>query len=456
MPLHHLVHGFNSELVTVFTIAINIAGGGLLVLPLAMHNASVVFGTVLLLVCAAASVFTAQLVVIGCEMTGATSLPTAFALTVAGPSTDQTSDEEQANRTRRRRTVAAIVDAMVAMYAFGMLVMYVIVVADVCSDAAAALTDDPAWRDRTRYVGASFLLFFGLTCKRQLSELTWSTVLGVTTVFFIAFAMLFEYGLYSVNHKHAAHSGVRWLSVSADANSALPVMTVALGYHYNVPAMYQEMEGATPRRFMRAVRAATFVCVLLYISVGLTGYFTFGDGVADPAAGGSIINNYARGDRLFTVARFAFAAHLICVFPVVAISVRDALHRLSLRVVGLHDDAEDPDLVAKTHISFVVLEAAVVCGSAVATAVSTPNIGYFVNIIGVVFGIFLVFIAPAIMGLAINGGVWRNSEEAACRLRDVAFEIEPSTWRELVSLGIAASFSVAALLGLLSVLGLLS
>jgi amino acid permease len=236
---------------------------------------------------------------------------------------------------------------------------------------------------------------------------------------------------------------------------AIPVVTVAIGYHYNAPAMYHEMEDATPRKFRRAVVAATVLCTALFSLVGLIGYFTFGPEVAGPLAGGNIVNNYPRSDRLMAIARIALAAHIVCVFPVIAISVRDALHRLSLRAAGQHEMAEDADVMVKAHRSVVVLEAAVVCGAAVAIAIDVPHISLVVDVVGVLFGIFLVFIAPGLMGLAINGGMWRTSRLAQQRLEAVDAFVKPSARRELMSLAIASLGSMAMIIGLLSVLGLI-
>merc|ERR1712232_1544797 len=107
------------------------AGGGLLVLPLAMHHASVVVGVLLLIACAAASAFTANLVALGCEMTASNSLPEAFANVVVGPDQELMTDEAVERKTKQRRRISMVLEVMVALYTLGMLIMYVRVVADI-------------------------------------------------------------------------------------------------------------------------------------------------------------------------------------------------------------------------------------------------------------------------------------------------------------------------------------
>jgi sodium-coupled neutral amino acid transporter 11 len=437
-----------SDLSTICTIAINIAGGGLLVLPLAMHYASIVTGTVLMLVSAVVTVFTAELVVLGCELTGAASYPEALVQTICGPLPEDEAEAEAPRR--RRRRYSAVVDAIVAMYSLGMLVMYVRVIVDVSVDAAMALTAHEDWYDRNRYYAFAFFVFFALACHRRLAELSTSTLLGLITVVLTALAITFEYSRFVVKHNAFAHSGVRYFSMDYTGVLALPTLTVALGYHYNAPIMYHEMEHRSPRKFAGAVKVATWFCVVLYLVVGVFGYLAAGPDVNSKKAGGNIINNYAHDDPVITAARIAFAVHLTCVFPIVAITVRDALHRLGLRLWGRHEEAEDPDVMVRAHRSLIVTEAAVVTSIAVVIAMMLPGIGRFVDIIGVVFGIFLIFIGPALMGLAVHGGVWRPKLTSS-------FDSAPRKTRvELACLAIVWFGVVAVIVGLMGVLGLLN
>jgi amino acid permease len=442
---------------TVLSVAVNIAGAGLLFIPLSLHQTSLIPGIFLIVLCGVGTVLASDFIVGGMELTGATTLPDVFARIVMGPDTDDLTLEQYHDRIAKRRKLSAVMDVMIAMYSLCVLAMYAQIITDSLVAVAVGFALPEPWHRSERYEGICFFLLLIPSSFRFITELSWSNALAVITLLMLSAAVLFEYLSISSVHEHFAHSGVRWFDSSAASMLALPTITVALGYHYNVPQMYKEMTSPTPLRFHRATVTATVLSIALYVIVGVSAYLTFGNEVALADVGGNVMNNYPSGSQLLSFVRLATAAHVAFVFPMNSIAVRDAIHRLTLRLIGEHDAAEDPFVMLMTPRSVIVMEAALVCAAALLSPTNELDIGFFVNVIGSVFGIFVIFMAPAIMGIAISTGMWRESPVfGAIQELDEYTEILPSEGRMLTSLAILTAGVFAVITSLMGMLGLVS
>jgi amino acid permease len=446
-----------TEFSTVINVCANIAGAGLLFLPLAMHQASIVTGAALICIFGAATVYTADLIIVGMELTGATNLPEVFAKLMVGPDSEDLTILEWEDRIKKRRRLSAMMDLMIAMYALCILAMYAQIIADSLVSVADALGAPAPWRSNVRYYGLLFFAALLPSAHRHLRELSFTSVLAVITLVIITIAMMVEYGYISTARGHVAHHGVRWFDLSPVAALSIPTLTVALGYHYNVPAMYREMDQPSPRKYHRATVTGTVFCVVLYIVVAVVGYLTFGPKVALDELGGNIMNNYLATDMFMTLVRAATAIHVFSVFPMTAISVRDAIHRLSLRAMGRHDEAEDPFIMLMTARNVVVMEAALVCAAGIISALYPfGSVGFFVNAIGTVFGVFVIFIAPGLMGMAIHGGMWRGSPVATALEGEYGDAFVPSESAGLICLAVVNAGALAVIVGLMGMFNMIN
>jgi len=401
-----------SDTATVLNLVVNIAGAGVLFLPQAMHQASLVIGNVMLVAFACITVFTARLVVLGCEVTNASSLPDVFASIVVGldglDATDVALPEDvYMARQRRRRRISLALDTMVSVYVIGLLGMYISIIADNLCDVAYDLRLSVEWQDPYRYYSLSFFAFFLLTCLRQIRELSWTSRGALATIVAIAVVISGEYAASSFERHAAVARGVRWFDPSTSAILSLPSFVVSLGYHYCIPQMYHAMgPDATPNRFHRAVIVATVLCTAMYAALATIGYLTVGAHARDAA---NLLNLFPRDDRIVTLVRAGITAHIVCVFPLIALTVRDSLHRALLRIVGEDELAEDPNVMLTAHRSMIVLEAAAVCALSVGAAMNARDLGLYVDVFGIAFGIFLVFVVPAVVGLCVAFGAVRSA-----------------------------------------------
>jgi len=112
----------------------------------------------------------------------------------------------------------------------------------------------------------------------------------------------------------------------------LPISVFSFGNHIQVLPVFAELGPAVQRRWLWIVSAATCMCFALYLSTGILGYVSFGDGVQ-----GDILKNYPTADSFADVAKALMALHIVLAMPVVIIPLRRCLTMLVFAVAQLAD-----------------------------------------------------------------------------------------------------------------------
>jgi hypothetical protein len=241
-----------------------------------------------------------------------------------------------------------------------------------------------------------------------------------------------------------SRSDVRYFVFSVDVANAMTSLGLAYCYHYNVPYFYKELRHRSNAKMMKTVffsQPVTFVC---YIAVGVFGYLTFGAAVDSSSAGGDIVANYSSQDTAMNVGRLGLFLHFCCVYPILAVSCRRGLHRMIVQYVlaprrhrdqaekhqrqhgetdrgspvrfqvlrghpqvaehvelwqlEAEDQEEDPSRPAIMAEAFGLVSLSILC------AWVAPGISFVINVTGSLFGLFLMFVGPGLIGLRLFGG----------------------------------------------------
>jgi sodium-coupled neutral amino acid transporter 11 len=90
--------------------------------------------------------------------------------------------------------------------------------------------------------------------------------------------------------------------------------------HYNAPRFYAELKDATVSRFTRAVGFSFGTAAVIYISIAVAGFLTFGS-----SSSTYILNNYSSDDSLANVSRVGVFFSILLIYPLAFIGVRDGL-----------------------------------------------------------------------------------------------------------------------------------
>mmetsp|Transcript_100542 Transcript_100542/g.313372 ORF Transcript_100542/g.313372 Transcript_100542/m.313372 type:complete len:292 (+) Transcript_100542:104-979(+) len=185
--------------------------------------------------------------------------------------------------------------------------------------------------------------------------------------------------------KFESYSGSAWSTVMHPEVAVLfSILSTAFLAHYNAPLFFDQLapgaDGDKSKRFTLVSMLGFGGAALIFSLVMSGGFLTFGLN-----SSGLILNNYASTDWLAEVARGAIALSLITAYPLVFFSLRKQV------ICALGKRSED--LRKPGRLNSVLL------GVVTLVALSLRDLGRVASFAGACFGVFLIYIAPALMVL---------------------------------------------------------
>eukprot|EP00388_Colpodella_angusta_P037332 GDKK01041325.1.p1 GENE.GDKK01041325.1~~GDKK01041325.1.p1 ORF type:complete len:323 (+),score=1.71 GDKK01041325.1:86-1054(+) len=270
------------------------------------------------------------------------------------------------------------------------------------------------------------LIFFGLSCIRNMDELKWTSVIGFVTIIYIVLVVLVRYYTNSFGdslfpeegspdfnqHEHDLQQSVRYFRLGISCFATMSTYSLAFGYHFNVPYFYKELKDRRPAVMMKSTMISFPIITASYGLTGLFGYLTFGALVASSAAQGNIVNNYGDGDIAMSIGRLGLFFHFATVYPIISICCRRGLHRMvciltsptepkTAVVDGVVVTKLPPGDPGTTKTSSIITEAFAIVFVSTCCAGLAPGIGIVVELVGTLFGTPLIFIFPGLIGWQI-------------------------------------------------------
>lgn len=306
-------------------------------------------------------------------------------------------------------------DSSIAVLCLACCIIY----SGVLGDVMATLLDVPEWwpsiNSRSmNIVFATVTLLFPLSLSKNLSALTWTSILGFAsilyTVLFITirsldgsyavgtgkFVVDLNNNIHSNNSDHlqldmllshevpasATTSTALWWKL--DASSLVLFSTYGLAYvaHYNAPTFYRELENTNSRRFAIMVSTSYALLTALYTITMVAGFSTFGT-----ACHGNILLNYHSADALAILGRVATGCSILFGYPMIITGTREGLIRCSssFGYPQLGHDKNHATLVG-TILTVVTLVSCLV-----------PEVSLVVGVTGATLGSAIVYLCPPLI-----------------------------------------------------------
>jgi amino acid permease len=256
-----------------------------------------------------------------------------------------------------------------------------------------------------------------------MNDLKWTSVLGVVTILMAVGVIALRYitNFFTPVEPSSVivdrHVGdICWFCLSTDIFATMPTYSVAFLYHYNVPYFYDELQHRSTKVMMKAVVISFSLATLSYATAGLLGYLLFGQMVSLRAVGGNVINCFSSSDAVVNVVRVGLFFHFAVAYPILSVCARRGLHRTVLLLVGASAgttaDSESTALDSSRAVPpegspenttrvAIVVEAFLIVASSVVIAGVVDGISTIIHVIGTVFGLSLIFIFPALIGLCV-------------------------------------------------------
>ncbi|KAI5061214.1 hypothetical protein GOP47_0023719 [Adiantum capillus-veneris] len=238
---------------------------------------------------------------------------------------------------------------------FGLLVVYLIIIADVLSGSTISSVHHSGvleewaggetwWNQRTVVMLVTTIFILApLACVRHVDslELTSALSVGLAILFVVVTAAIFLYKL------AVGTIGLPKLlpTFSLDAStilgyfSVVPILVTAYICHHSIHPILNELKRASDST--KVIRFSLGLCTSIYVTTSVFGYLLFGEGTLS-----DVLSNFdadlevPHGAVLSDVVRVGYAVHLMLVYPLLNFSLRlnvDGLVFPRARPISLDD-----------------------------------------------------------------------------------------------------------------------
>eukprot|EP00929_Paragymnodinium_shiwhaense_P071413 TRINITY_DN36304_c0_g7_i1.p1 TRINITY_DN36304_c0_g7~~TRINITY_DN36304_c0_g7_i1.p1 ORF type:complete len:682 (-),score=90.11 TRINITY_DN36304_c0_g7_i1:143-2110(-) len=310
----------------MFSLVATMVGGGVLSLPYAMSQCGLVFGTITLLISAAASTWTLDMLVDCARCTGR--------------DTFELIGHAAFGEFGRKVTIMLVfVICWLALVAYSVLLadLLVPIVQLVFGEAALAGFSPEGLRQLT-LIGATALLS-PMCYKDGLHSLRFLCYASVGSVLFVGFVISMRaaetagtpHDVFTVlpsretTYVHIGSEYNLWPKDWIQALYVVPTFGVSFMCHFNALPTHQELQRPTRPRIRRVLSLTMGLTTCIYFVFGLAGYL-----YAGVCTCGNILLNFGQNDKLIAAARVALGLVLMLNFPLICQPCRNALYRVIL------------------------------------------------------------------------------------------------------------------------------
>lgn len=346
---------------STFNLINSVLGAGMLSVPFAVRSAGIVPAVVLLVVCAVMADVSLRLLCLS-QYYGRGETFESLADKVLGP----------------RWRITALIGKVVL--SFGACVGYLVALGDLLpgliqdwgigSDRAVALTV------------ATLGPILGLALLRDLSALWFTSAIAVVSILYLTVVVIAQ--AVDVPPEVPADVTVELFDLKVDTLRSIGIFFYSFGCHMSSAALYVEMRDPRPANYFPVARYTVASTFVLYVTVGLAGYLTWGT-----ETDANLFLNYADSNTLMTIGRWAMAVTLATTYPLVSYVCRQVVHDL------LYPEA--PEMPTR----LLVIETVCVVGSTLLLAVIIPDISTVFGVVGASAGVLLYFVLPCKYYLAL-------------------------------------------------------
>lgn len=285
---------------SVINMVNNVIGAGLLSMPWAFRQSSIVTGLLTLLVIGVLNIFSLLLLARSCDLSGSFSYKEMGSLAYG-------------------RRAGLIIQWTVALYTVMSCISYVVLIGDFIPDVVEFFQPDFWGMSKEVFraslqIGVGLCVFLPLSFLKNLEILKYPSSLaflgiGYATVLLVVKVVMAD----------RISSSVEMLALKPCLGGAIPIMNVAFTLHYNGPRFYYELKQRSLKRWAAVASLAYVVCGSIYVTAALCGYLLFGGNTE-----GNILNNFDSDDEAAILARLSLAFVIIFTYPLAFHSLRNS------------------------------------------------------------------------------------------------------------------------------------
>lgn len=313
----------------------------------------------------------------------------------------------------------SLVAADIALATYGICVAYLVIIGDQYDRLFASLIGKDFCKhwylDRKITIAVTSLLIYPMCLLRRLDFLTHTGPLGMFAMLYVVFLSVYEHftdetykkvtipvessnittSLLNINENFTSiNDNIEKKSESLfELLSCVPV--ILFGYQCNevIVPIYASLKDRRIGNFMKAAFVAYGSLVILYCTVGIFGYLTYGSKVA-----ANVMLMFDASDPAVLLGIFALIFKMVVTYPQMAFAGREAIDDMKVsnvqQVNAVDFEGREKKRITTATIWFI---------SSVVISAFAPHIGIVLELLGTLAA-FNVFICPAICLLFLAFG----------------------------------------------------
>jgi len=371
---HH--HGVSTVVGSMFTLINSTLGVGALAVPFAIASSGWLLGNVVMICIALLTRYSVSLLIQASDAAGVHSAKT----------------YESLGHYTMGAFGTRLAEFTFIICGFGTLVSYFIFITDLFA-AVFGISASEKW---IITVLCTFLVIMPLSLSRRLGKLRITSILALVSV---SFVVLFVFSVYLITKTLSTTNALPVLvpAVRFESSSVYTVTLLisAFACHNTALPVYEELRDRSLPRMNRAVVGAIALAFILYETVGICGFLTFGQDTKD-----NILINFSPEFMAshppslrfpLAIGRICMGLALLLTAPIALWPFRSCLLSVYLRVVN---GKQTPSSHATQFQYFgmtILSEVAILFCAIVVPSVKIP-----LSIVGSVSGSLIIFILPSL------------------------------------------------------------
>lgn len=224
------------------------------------------------------------------------------------------------------RGSAWVIDVTIFLNGWFTLVSYVVLIGDFTTKSLGGLLGEGHFLARQRMLdqwGIAILVLLPLSMQKDLSKLTFTSVLGLGVLLYVVFLII---GDACRNAPPQWSDDMVFAERRLGAFEAIAIYSQAYSAHYNAPKLFSELRVPTLRRWLILVATAYLIGIVSYSAFALAGIRRWEDAVQ-----GNILKNYDPTVQVL-VAWLGMGFCIAFTYPLVFNSMREAAVNLAVGV----------------------------------------------------------------------------------------------------------------------------
>lgn len=360
---------------SVFNVVSSMVGGGTLSIPYAMYCSGIIWGTLLLIITGALSLYSYKLLVKCSRRCSRVRHPS------------YTEVAREALGVWGERVVFTLL--FIVLFCAG--IAYFCLQGDILVDVVHSLGQwccpscSPWIVCRSTCMLAMGFACWLVTSVPSLSALRFSSFIGLCAVILLCVIVVVDYGRLSTPQ---TYSDVALVKIGHPNFLSISIFTAAYFSHFNLLPVNFELRQPTRIRLLRMLNWSVLVPTALYLVMGVAVYLTY-----PTSTQGNMLSSYDPDDKFITIGRIGLVASIACAMPLIAFPARKMLEDI---IVSLFRGSSDYSVARALIVSGFLIS------MEVGIAIHIPDVIIIWSFVGATLSSLLSFVFPPLFYLVLR------------------------------------------------------